>query len=153
MTLFEIELLMQKLQKHVPEDAHVLFGAAIDPAMGNSLSLTLISALPEDALAMAPREMLSRETADEPPPVKPVVRTPEPEPEPVREEPAAKAEVSEEPVAADGAEEVPVPESSGERRGVDLTRTAPKFTSPLTKLRDTLSGKQSEGEPGGGHVV
>ncbi|MFK7851989.1 MAG: hypothetical protein AB8D78_13520 [Akkermansiaceae bacterium] len=50
LTLFEIELLMQNLQKHVPETAHVLFGAAIDPAMGDDLSITLISALPEDAL-------------------------------------------------------------------------------------------------------
>lgn len=50
LTLFEIELLMQNLQKYVPEEAHVLFGAAIDPKMGDSLSITLISALPEDAL-------------------------------------------------------------------------------------------------------
>lgn len=60
LTLFEIELLMQRLQKFVPEKAHVLFGAAIDPAMGDSLSITLISALPEDSLAMAPREFLSQ---------------------------------------------------------------------------------------------
>ena len=59
LTLFEIELLMQRLQKFVPEKAHVLFGAAVDPAMGDSLSITLISALPEDSLAMAPRESLS----------------------------------------------------------------------------------------------
>jgi cell division protein FtsZ len=60
LTLFEVELLMQRLQKYVPEKAHVLFGAAIDPSMGDSLSLTLISALPEDSLAMAPRDSLSR---------------------------------------------------------------------------------------------
>lgn len=60
LTLFEIELMMQSLQKYVPENAHVLFGAAVDPAMNNKLSLTLISALPEDSLAMAPRDSLSR---------------------------------------------------------------------------------------------
>ncbi len=60
LTLFEIELMMQSLGKFVPEKAHVLFGAAIDPAMNNKLSLTLISALPEDSLAIAPRESLSR---------------------------------------------------------------------------------------------
>jgi cell division protein FtsZ len=54
LTLFEIELLMQRLQKFVPENAHVLFGAAIDPAMGDSLSITLISALPEDSLTITP---------------------------------------------------------------------------------------------------
>jgi len=66
LTLFEIELLMQRLQKFVPENAHVLFGAAVDPAMGDKLSLTLISALPEDSLAMAPREALSRADDDNP---------------------------------------------------------------------------------------
>ena len=36
MTLYEVELLMQGLTKHVPESAHILFGAAIDEAMGDS---------------------------------------------------------------------------------------------------------------------
>jgi cell division protein FtsZ len=59
LTLFEIELLMQNLQKYVPEKAHVLFGAAIDPAMGDNLSITLISALPEDALTGGTRDSIS----------------------------------------------------------------------------------------------
>ncbi|MCX6876086.1 MAG: hypothetical protein NTW21_20110 [Verrucomicrobia bacterium] len=59
LTLYEVELLMQQLQKFVPPNAHVLFGAAIDPAMGDSLSVTLISALPEDVLATAPRDSIS----------------------------------------------------------------------------------------------
>ncbi|MES2995192.1 MAG: hypothetical protein V4733_00105 [Verrucomicrobiota bacterium] len=59
LTLYEIELLMQQLQKHVPDSAHILFGAAVDPSMGDSLSLTLISALPEDALTGAPRAGIS----------------------------------------------------------------------------------------------
>jgi len=54
LTLYEVELLMQRLQKFVPESAQVLFGAVVDPAMGDSLSVTLISALPEDALSAAP---------------------------------------------------------------------------------------------------
>jgi cell division protein FtsZ len=64
LTLFEIELLMQGLQKFVPEKAHVLFGAAIDPAMGDSLSITLISALPEDSLAASQRESISPPEAE-----------------------------------------------------------------------------------------
>jgi cell division protein FtsZ len=67
LTLFEVELLMQRLQKFVPEKAHVLFGAAVDPALGDYLSLTLISALPEDSLAMAPRDSLSRAEDQESP--------------------------------------------------------------------------------------
>jgi len=69
LTLFEIELLMQRLQKFVPEQAHVLFGAAVDPAMGDAISLTLISALPEDSLIMPPRDSLSRASRDKPLPV------------------------------------------------------------------------------------
>ena len=67
LTLFEIELLMQGLQKHVPEHAQVLFGAAVDPTMESKLSLTLISALPEDSLAMAPRDSLSKAQEGESP--------------------------------------------------------------------------------------
>jgi len=57
LTLYEVELLMQRLQKFVPESAHVLFGAVVDPTMGDGLSVTLISALPEDSLAATPRNL------------------------------------------------------------------------------------------------
>lgn len=50
LTLYEIELLMQSLSKFVPEKAHVLFGAAVDPGMGDQLSITMVSSLPEDRL-------------------------------------------------------------------------------------------------------
>ena len=50
LTLYEVELLMQGLSKHVPDTAHLLFGAAVDSAMGDSLSITLVSALPESKL-------------------------------------------------------------------------------------------------------
>jgi cell division protein FtsZ len=84
LTLFEIELLMRSLQKYVPEKAHVLFGAAIDPMMGDKLSITLISALPEDALAAGVRDSLSfaEATVEATEPQKP-----EPQPEPEIENP------------------------------------------------------------------
>ncbi|WP_018970883.1 cell division protein FtsZ [Rubritalea marina] len=47
MTLYEVELLMRELSKNVPENAHILFGAAVDAEMGDSLSVTILSALPE----------------------------------------------------------------------------------------------------------
>lgn len=50
MTLYEVELLMRELTKHVPKDAHILFGAAVDESMGDSLSVTIISSLPESQL-------------------------------------------------------------------------------------------------------
>ena len=50
MTLYELELLMRGLSKHVPETAQILFGTSVDPAMSESLSVTLVSSLPEDRL-------------------------------------------------------------------------------------------------------
>jgi cell division protein FtsZ len=81
LTLYEIELLMQKLVKHVPTKAHVLFGAAIDVSMKDSLSITLISALPEEKLQASSTE----EPMDEKPLLEPSIgfgfTEPEPEPE------------------------------------------------------------------------
>jgi len=47
LTLYEVELLMQSISKHIPSGAQVLFGVATDPSMEGSLSVTLISAVPE----------------------------------------------------------------------------------------------------------
>jgi cell division protein FtsZ len=85
LTLYEIELLMQSLSKHVPEKAHVLFGAAVDPSMGESLSITMVSSLPEDRLHATRTAPLERPALLEPS-VGFSVDEPEeeePEPEPV----------------------------------------------------------------------
>ncbi len=55
MTLYEVELLMRDLSKTVPDSAHILFGAAVDDSMGDSLSVTIISSLPEE-LVRVPEE-------------------------------------------------------------------------------------------------
>ncbi len=57
LTLHEVNLLMEKLIKFVPAKAHVLFGAAIDAKMQDNLSITLISALPENKLQETPAPM------------------------------------------------------------------------------------------------
>ncbi len=81
LTLFEIELLMQSLQKHVPDHTQILFGAAIDPSMGDYLSITLISSLPEEALvSSSPNATASPAPAPEPVRnVPPVIEPPEPQ--------------------------------------------------------------------------
>lgn len=119
LTLFEIELLMQRLHKCVPETAHVLFGAAVDPAMGDSLSLTLISALPEDSLAMVPRTALSSTSAaDE-------LSDPAPDPaQPERVEPAPAAPPAT--LQLESIPEVPAPAKAA-------AKTAP--ASLLSKIR------------------
>ena len=37
LTMFEVELLMEQLTKHIPKDCHLLFGAATDPETGQRL--------------------------------------------------------------------------------------------------------------------
>ena len=86
LTLYEVELLMQKLAKYLPQKAHVLFGAAIDSNMKDALSITLISALPEEKLQASSFDELPGQRAamepsegfgfDDPPPPAQVVETP-----------------------------------------------------------------------------
>jgi cell division protein FtsZ len=110
LTLFEIELLMQGLRKFVPEKAHVLFGAAVDPTMGDSLSVTLISALPEDRLATVTQTDLLAQPIAEQPFMEPTdgFAAIEEEPEPVVEE-IAPEPVAESSPANFAAEEEPEP--------------------------------------------
>ncbi|MBK1825482.1 cell division protein FtsZ [Haloferula rosea] len=134
LTLFEIELLMESLSKHVPAKAHVLFGAAVDPTMEDQLSITLVSSLPEERLRALPTEDKDRakeERSLEPSmgfaaPTEPKVEAkvePEPEPEPewVQEpieilapdpepEPEPEVDSKEEEIASDSKESEPVPE-------------------------------------------
>lgn len=54
LTLFEIETLMRDLSKHVSEEAQILFGAACDPKLNDSLSVTIISSLGREKAAPPP---------------------------------------------------------------------------------------------------
>ncbi|MCF7731786.1 MAG: hypothetical protein K9N23_08865 [Akkermansiaceae bacterium] len=151
LTLYEVELLMQRLQKFVPDSAHVLFGAAIDPAMGEGLSVTLISALPEDALAAAPRDSVDPEeksfldpsesfttaAAAEPSATEPAVTEPEPDAPAARPSPEplslAAGPTSLEVAAADiprlFGDDLPFAESTGDPQP---NTTAPPETDPPT---------------------
>src|SRR2546423_4813165 len=48
MTLSEVEILMQELNRHVNEQTQILFGTAVDGRMGNRLAVTIISSLRAD---------------------------------------------------------------------------------------------------------
>ena len=114
LTLYEVELLMQHPQKHVPSEAQILFGASVDASMNDSLSVTLISSLPEDSLAQAARQdkaaaSISDDVLDPkqgfmPLPAEPPPLTPPPAPTP-----PAPAEPIPEPVAVPELEPIPEP--------------------------------------------
>ncbi|MDB6118610.1 MAG: Cell division protein FtsZ [Verrucomicrobiaceae bacterium] len=77
LTLMEVEQVMKQLGRHVPDETQILFGIGVEPKLGESVTVTLVSSL-------SATEMASR------PPV-------EAEPEPRREAPV-RALVSRAPV-------------------------------------------------------
>jgi len=66
MTLYEVELLMRELSKTVPEGAHILFGAAVDDSMGDNLSITIISSLPEEEVMVSDDNAKDKEASSQP---------------------------------------------------------------------------------------
>ncbi|MCB1228109.1 MAG: hypothetical protein KDK99_20050 [Verrucomicrobiales bacterium] len=109
LTLVEVEAIMKQVGRNVPDETQILFGVAVDPKLGESVAVTLISSLGADVPtrdAPRPSEPVSRpltraEADDLAPPAslrKPTPRpaetrraapppAPEPEPEPELEEP------------------------------------------------------------------
>ena len=55
MTLSEVEILMQEVQRHIGDHTQILFGTAVDSRMGNRMTVTLISSLaPDDEIDERP---------------------------------------------------------------------------------------------------
>ncbi len=162
LTLFEIELLMESLGKHVPEKAQVLFGAAVDPSMTDQLSITLVSSLPEERLrrtmpdeeyrrsspALEPSMGFAAATApmaavknpfDEPAePQQMAEDIKDPEPEPWAAEEEKEQVVEEEKPSAPEPDEAP-PTAAGEAKPLspfepDLTAVAPEPEDEIEDL-------------------
>jgi cell division protein FtsZ len=53
MTLTEVEIVMQELNRHVEDHTQILFGTSVDGKMGNRMSVTLISSLSAEGSAQA----------------------------------------------------------------------------------------------------
>ncbi len=70
MTLTEVEIVMQELNRHVEDHTQILFGTSVDGKMGNHLSVTLISSLASDGSTTSAPPM--RTVANSPPPPPPV---------------------------------------------------------------------------------
>ncbi|MEP6956658.1 MAG: cell division protein FtsZ [Chthoniobacterales bacterium] len=45
MTLSEVEIMMQEVERHIGDDTQILFGTAVDNRMGDRMTVTLISSL------------------------------------------------------------------------------------------------------------
>ncbi|MEZ0385875.1 MAG: hypothetical protein ACAI34_02320 [Verrucomicrobium sp.] len=58
LTLAEVESLMKQLGKHVPEETQIMFGLAVEPKLGDMISVTLVSSL--SVQEMSPDSVLGR---------------------------------------------------------------------------------------------
>ncbi|MDA7621412.1 hypothetical protein N8610_02100, partial [Akkermansiaceae bacterium] len=138
--------------KYIPENAHLLFGAATDKQMKDALSVTIISALPEDRLQAVP--FVGEIEADDEPVAEEeaLVIEPEPEPEPepeladevigfIEEEPEG-LEDEESEKSDDEKVDVELEEESLEEEDIDLEADdLDDFADP--KLKE----KSDKGEP------
>jgi len=50
MTLVEVEGIMKQIGRNVPDHTQILFGVAVEPKLGDSVAVTLISSLGAEAL-------------------------------------------------------------------------------------------------------
>lgn len=85
LTLLEVDAIMKQLGKNVPDQTHILFGVAVDPKLGESVSVTLISSLGLNQLntvaaAAPPVEMLPKKERPMPSVLQNVAAKPVPTP-------------------------------------------------------------------------
>jgi cell division protein FtsZ len=157
MTLTEVEIVMQELNRHVEDHTQILFGTSVDNRMGNRMSVTIITSLSgESEMQPAPRPLRRAEPAppiveriepavpSAPPPVicedEPVAPnivefTPSEEPAaPVAEEFLAEVEEAE-PIAAAPPPPPPPPPPAKKERKIFVRRepepTLPSMPDPV----------------------
>lgn len=105
LTLMEVDAIMKQLGRSVPDETQILFGLAVDPKLGDSISVTLISSLGLEQINRRPavnEEVISAPAA---------IAAPTPTPKPAMEVKKAPA-----PVAAPA----PAPEPVAEPEPLEL---------------------------------
>jgi len=163
LTLTEVQIVMEHLQRMVPDDARIFLGTAVDPAMGEKLSVTLLTSTGLETLAPVakPRPAARPVARPKPTPVpeEPVVHPPpveaadeeEPLEEAVEVEPAAsneheEAAFAQEPDAAVEAQELlpaeaePEPTRPVRTRTIRTTQTEPSSPVIIQKKVEPVQG-------------
>jgi len=134
MTLTEVEIVMQELNRHVEDHTQILFGTSVDGKMGNRLSVTLISSL----------------SAEEPAQPIPIQTTKVP-----AREKRAEAQIAVEPVSPSPATEYATPvipegaEVSVPERQEETTINQPDAENegPITEIAPPLVRKERKATP------
>ncbi len=135
MTLTEVEIVMQELNRHVEDHTQILFGTSVDGKMGNRMSVTLISSLAAEGsvptvtpVHSARQIAAAKPVVEAPPPSEPIapeivaISRPEPAPEPVPNEHKTEKKEAAQPVA----EIIPPPAVRPERK--PAPRREPEMT-------------------------
>jgi cell division protein FtsZ len=140
LTLIEVEGIMKQLGKNVPDQTHILFGLAIDPKLGDSVAVTLISSLSLAQLnahstAAPPAEMMvpRAETAR---PAPPTIAAPASAP---KREPKARSATPPLPKA-------PPVEEDFLFKSEDVIREAPAPPAPVSALEPQAAEEVFLGE-------
>jgi cell division protein FtsZ len=142
MTLTEVEILMQELGKHIPDETQIIFGSAVDARMGNRLSVTLISSIGsgEDVTPVAAKPKSRPKPAPVPEPEMLIEPAAAPEPEPVAPQEESVWVESEQPIAP--AEEIVEQVAFTE----DLLEPEPVVPAEPVEL-EPVSSLEAEPEP------
>jgi cell division protein FtsZ len=131
MTLLEVDEAANAISAQVDSDANIIFGAAFDPALQNTLRVSVVATGMDGAsiaaIEPAPRRSSFRGAAAEILP-EPVAAQPAPEPEPYAPEPVAAVVVTPEPELV-------------------IETPAPKVFEPLRAANYSLSGTAPSFQP------
>src|SRR4051812_6608153 len=123
MTLTEVEILMQELNKHIRDETQIIFGTTVDSRMGNRLSVTLISSLAGEEVDEAPvavKPAKAKKPSSPPPKPSPLI---EPEP-PIWEQPQeVPSAIETEPPAVEHPAFIP--------EMIEADLTTPTFVEPM----------------------
>ena len=151
--LAEVEVVMKQLGRYVPDETQILFGISVDPKLGESVSVTLVSALSAHDLASARRSLDEQGQAPAPaaiPAAKPArvsapapaarEAAPAPAPAPVVQAPAAVAAPAPAPAPAPVVVAAPAPAPAP--APVQAFVPAPAPVTPPPSL-DDLFGEKS----------
>ena len=81
MTLTEVEIIMQELNRHIEDHTQILFGTSVDGKMGDRMSVTIISSLSAEGAAQSAPMRTMRRAEPTPPPIECQVTAPQTPPE------------------------------------------------------------------------
>lgn len=149
LTLAEVETLMKQLGKHVPEQTQILFGISVDPKLGDSLALTLISSLSAQQMLTESAATMAEESSAPPQRPKPVAQPLASAPAPVTA-PAPKAKTQDFELSLNTSEPaVPIekpqpvaakPEPVSEPPVITHSEPAAEITPPPQKMPESSTG-------------